>query len=182
MIHGVQAILGRIAEIEGRLAQLDAPQPAQAETRSFATVLQAAGPTGTPLPATDEPSPEYDSLVQQSAGRYGLDPGLVHAVIRAESDYDPKCHSHAGAMGLMQLMPETCRGYGISDPYDPAQNIDGGCRELSGYVQQFKGNVELALAAYNAGPNAVRRYGGVPPYRETQAYVPRVLQYWRGGR
>jgi soluble lytic murein transglycosylase-like protein len=112
-------------------------------------------------------------LIRQAATKYGVDEDLVHSVISAESDYDPNSHSSAGAMGLMQLMPATVQAMKIN-PWDPAQNINGGVRELRGYLDRFK-QVDLALAAYNAGPGAVHKYGGVPPYRETQAYVKRVL-------
>jgi soluble lytic murein transglycosylase-like protein len=171
----LSAILSRISTIEAKLGTLVAPAPVASPQPTFAAVIRRelaptpAAPTG------------VDAAVREAASRYGLDPALVHAVIKAESDYDPKCHSHAGAMGLMQLMPETCRDYGISDPYDATQNIMGGCRELREHLDQFGGDTELALAAYNAGPNAVRRHGGIPPYRETQAYVPRVMGYWKQG-
>ncbi len=185
-MQGMQGVLGRIAAIESRIDALQespapvsvggAPDSTQAEPVSFAQALQA-----TSALATSQNS-QVDGTVREAAAKYGLDPALVRAVIRTESDYDPRCRSSAGAMGLMQLMPETCHDYGISDPYDITQNIDGGCRELSGYFKQFGGNPELALAAYNAGAGAVRKYGGIPPYRETQAYVPKVMGLWRGGK
>ncbi|MBC7286554.1 MAG: transglycosylase SLT domain-containing protein [Armatimonadetes bacterium] len=117
---------------------------------------------------------DVDPLVQAAARKYGLNPALVHAVITAESDYDPMCVSHAGAMGLMQLMPETARAFRLTNPFDPAQNIDAGCRELKQYIDRFK-RLDLALAAYNAGPGAVLKYGGIPPFPETQTYVRKVL-------
>jgi len=169
------AILSRISTIEAKLRTLEAPACAASPQPAFAAVIRREL---APTPATPT---GVDAVVREAASRYGLDPALVHAVIKAESDYDPKCHSHAGAMGLMQLMPETCSDYGISDPYDVTQNIMGGCRELREHLNQFGGDTELALAAYNAGPNAVRRHGGIPPYRETRAYVPRVMRYWKQG-
>jgi soluble lytic murein transglycosylase-like protein len=119
--------------------------------------------------------------VEEAARRYGLDPALVDAVVRAESGYDPSATSPAGAMGLMQLMPATARALGVADPYDPVQNVHGGVRYLRGLVDRF-GDVTLALAAYNAGPGAVARHGGVPPYPETRAYVERVLRAWQRAR
>lgn len=118
----------------------------------------------------------YDGLIRTAAARCGLSADLVHAVVRAESDYDPDCVSSAGAMGLMQLMPGTARGLGVADAWDPAQNLLGGCRYLRAQLDRF-GDLSLALAAYNAGPGAVSRHGGIPPYRETQGYVRRVLGY-----
>ncbi len=123
---------------------------------------------------------KYDDLVSRACERYGVDKRLVHAVIRAESNYNPRCVSHAGAMGLMQLMPENCKDYGVSDPFDPAQNIDGGVRHLKDMLDG-QDTLALGLAAYNAGPGAVRRYGGIPPYRETQNYVNKITGWLAEG-
>ena len=119
----------------------------------------------------------YDLFVA-AARRHGLDPDLLWAVARAESGLNPHAVSPAGAMGLMQLMPATARALGVRDPFDPEQNVEAGARYLRQQLERF-GDIRLALAAYNAGPHAVERYGGVPPYRETQAYVERVLALWR---
>ena len=119
-------------------------------------------------------------LVTSLAARHRLDPRLVHAVIRVESGYNPRAISSKGAIGLMQLMPATARELDIDDPFDPAQNIAGGTRYLRSLLDRFQGSLELALAGYNAGPAAVRRFGGVPPFAETRTYVERVLRDYRG--
>lgn len=121
---------------------------------------------------------QFDALVRRAAERYQLQPELIHAVILAESAYDPQAVSHAGAVGLMQLMPATARHYGVKDRRDPAQNIDGGVRYLRDLLTRFE-RLPLAIAAYHAGETAVAKYGNqVPPYASTQAYVRNVLAYY----
>ena len=116
----------------------------------------------------------YDGLIQTYAAKHGLAPELVRAVIHTESGGNPRAVSPAGAMGLMQLMPENVKDAGIADPFDPEQNIAAGTRQLSDLMQQYHGNLDLALAGYNAGPGNVRKYGGVPPFAETQGYIRKV--------
>jgi hypothetical protein len=121
-------------------------------------------------------------LAQTMAPRFGLDPRLVLALISVESDFNPQAVSSKGAQGLMQLMPSTASRFQVQDPFDPAQNLAGGMAYLSWLVTHFDGSLTKALAGYNAGENAVQRYGGVPPYPETQAYVREVMQrYWDSG-
>jgi soluble lytic murein transglycosylase-like protein len=118
---------------------------------------------------------QIDNEIRRAARKYDLPAGLIRSVIRHESNFDPQAKSHAGALGLMQLMPATAREMGVGDPLDIEQNIDGGSRYLKKMLDQFDGDLRKALAAYNAGPGTVRRYGGVPPYRETRNYVRRVM-------
>lgn len=126
------------------------------------------------------PSGEIADLIEYYAHDRGLSPRLVQAVIQIESAYDSRARSRKGAMGLMQLMPDTARLLRVSDPYDPAQNIRGGTLYLRRQLDRFDGDLTLALAAYNAGPTAVTDYGGVPPYPETRNYVRKVLSLYRG--
>ena len=122
----------------------------------------------------------YAGQIHAAARAANLDPLLIHAVISAESGYNPSARSRAGAVGLMQLMPETAVRYSVMNRYDPDQNIHGGARYLRDLLQMFNNDLALALAAYNAGEQAVVKYGNrVPPYRETVAYVPRVMTYYR---
>lgn len=122
---------------------------------------------------------ELQSLVDTASQRNGVPAALVNAVVMAESAGNPSAISMAGAQGLMQLMPATSASCGVSNPFDPAQNVDCGSRYLRGLLSRYGNNVQLAVAAYNAGPGAVDQYGGVPPYAETRAYVSRVLTAYR---
>lgn len=122
---------------------------------------------------------DLQTLVSSASQRNGVAPGLVNAVVMTESAGDPSAISRAGAQGLMQLMPGTAAGCGVSNAFDPEQNVDCGTRYLHELLSRYNNNIELAVAAYNAGPGAVDQYHGVPPYAETRAYVERVLTAYR---
>lgn len=121
----------------------------------------------------------YRGVVEEACAVYKISEPLIRAVMEVESDYDRYAVSVAGARGLMQLMPQTMRHLGVSNPWDPRQNIMGGTRYLKGLLERFSGNVQLALAAYNAGSNAVLKYGSIPPYPQTRRYVLKVMERYR---
>ena len=143
------------------------PVPAQAE-QAQAAPLQAQ-PSGLLKDSV------YAELIASAAEAHGVNPLLVQALIQVESNYQPRARSSRGAMGLMQIMPATAREYRVRNAYDPKSNIDAGIRKLKGLLEKFGSDVTLALAAYNAGEGAVQKYNGIPPYRETQNYVSRIL-------
>jgi soluble lytic murein transglycosylase-like protein len=181
------AAVARVGEIESMIARAAQSPDAVANT-NFQQQLMQATAAGPGLGATagagataatggsGGPGP-YKAEIDAAAAKYGLDPALLRGLIRAESNFDPNAGSPAGAQGLCQLMPGTAASLGCTNVHDPAQNIDAGARYLKQQLDAFGGDVTKALAAYNAGPGAVKRYGGVPPYAETQAYVRRVQQY-----
>jgi soluble lytic murein transglycosylase-like protein len=126
----------------------------------------------------------YDDLIRTASGRYNVDADLVRAVIKAESDFNAGARSQKGAMGLMQLMPDTARLHNVNDAYDPSANVEGGVRHLRMLLDRYDGDLELSLAAYNAGSAAVEKHRGIPPFAETKDYVRRVLRFYdsyRGG-
>jgi soluble lytic murein transglycosylase-like protein len=149
--------------------------------REFATALDLAFETRDRREANDVSRASINRMIGASAAEFHVDPALVEAIVENESAFDPGATSGAGARGLMQLMPETAASLGVTDAYDPAQNVRGGTRYLRGLLDRFH-DVELAVAAYNAGPAAVERYGGVPPYAETQNYARGVLHRYRALR
>jgi soluble lytic murein transglycosylase-like protein len=140
------------------------------EAAGTGEVVQGRSRTGAKATGLD-----LNSLVRQTASQLEVEPELIHAVIRQESGYDPYAVSHKGAKGLMQLMPATARRFGVKDVFDPAENVQGGVKYLRQLLDRYDGDRRLALAAYNAGEGAVDRFGGVPPYRETQDYVDRIV-------
>jgi soluble lytic murein transglycosylase-like protein len=124
---------------------------------------------------------DIDAAIDQAASRHNVDPNLVRAVIKVESNFNPNAVSRRGAMGLMQLMPQTARQLRVSNPFDPQQNVDAGVRHLKQLMESYGGDVKLTLAAYNAGPGAVARSAGVPHFTETRNYVKRITQLYYGG-
>jgi soluble lytic murein transglycosylase-like protein len=179
----ISAVQNRIAEITGvpaagnEAAGTAAFQRALASAMNAGTVSAPASATDTGAPAASAPVPpdEIEALVSRNATTWQVDPSLVKAIIANESGFNADATSKVGAQGLMQLMPSTAQSVGVRNSYDPAQNVAGGTRYLKGLLDRFNGDVRLAVAAYNAGPGAVEKYGDVPPYAETQNYVQNVL-------
>lgn len=144
----------------GELSSVQRPQPSK----------------GSSLPGQNlQGKTDYDQLIMAMGQKYGVDSNLIKQVVNAESGYDSQAVSGAGAAGLMQLMPGTAESYGVQNSLDPVQNLDGGTHFLRDLLDRFQGNIPLALAAYNAGPGAVEKYQGIPPYKETQAYVQTIM-------
>ncbi|HEX8207504.1 MAG TPA: lytic transglycosylase domain-containing protein [Solirubrobacteraceae bacterium] len=172
----------RVEEIRAMIGALSGTPVAPPAGGDFSAQLAAAqgvapmaqsatGARGAPTPFAAE--------IEAAAAKHGVDPALLKALIRQESNFNPNAVSPAGASGLTQLMPGTAASLGVTDPTDPAQAIEGGAKYLRQQLDRFGGDVEKALAAYNAGPGAVAKFGGVPPYAETQAYVQKVMGYAR---
>lgn len=188
---GPAGIAARMSEIQARLQSAFGPTPGSSGPKSFASALQgqmggtlsgAIGPDGSaplsPLGLTTRPDgtapPELKQLINQAAARNGIDPDVLDSLVKQESGYSNSSHSRKGAMGLTQLMPDTAAELGVTNPFDPAQNIEGGAMYLKQQMNRFP-NLATALAAYNAGPGKVIKAGGVPNIPETQSYVRNIL-------
>jgi soluble lytic murein transglycosylase-like protein len=190
----IEAVMSRVSQIQSMLASAQGPivtAPAATEPKSFSTELAnatgssltaaapaATGATQTASTATVSELPSgtpYAAEITAAAKANGLDPALLAGLIKQESNFNPTAGSPAGARGLAQLMPATAAGLGVTDVLDPVQSINGGAKYLAQQLKTFGGDVAKALAAYNAGPGAVQRFGGIPPYAETQNYV-RIVQ------
>ncbi len=181
----VEAAVARVTQIQQMLGQATGVQPAApttADATSFQSQLQQATAAGAATPVAGaatgaDVSGQFSDQINAAAQKYGVDPALLKGLIRQESNFNPNAKSPAGAAGLCQLMPGTAAALGCTNPLDPAQAIDAGAKYLSQQLKAFGGDPRKALAAYNAGPGAVQRYGGVPPYAETQNYVRSVMAF-----
>ncbi len=192
-IDFIQARISQIdsylAQLDGKIAKIAAPQTGAAS--GFANVLDSvinteearADVKGRIKPDNLSKLPEdfesfIDEVAAETSSQYGVEitPNLLKSVIKQESGFNPEAKSHAGAQGLMQLMPATAKSLGVFNPLNPYQNVKGGAKYLAQMLQRFDGNLQKALAAYNAGPNAVEKHGTIPPYKETQNYVASIMR------
>lgn len=188
MANSLQMTLQRINAIERQFAalsmQTNLPMPENAKTDGdFQKILDKK----IEAVKSNEPAPkeEIDRLIEEYSAKNNLDKDFVKSVVRHESGFNVNATSKCGAMGLMQLMPATAESLGVTNAYDAEQNIAGGTKYLKGLMDRFDNNKELALAAYNAGPNAVKKYSGIPPYKETQNYVKNIMKTYdnyKGGK
>lgn len=180
---GIQGVEDRVAQLSNMLGIESTPSPSASP--AFNDALQGAlgnngfAPVNPGHGNTSIEPADIKSMIQSSALANGVDPHLFDALVQQESGYNPNSRSRAGAMGLTQLMPETASSLGVTSPFDPVQNLQGGAKYLKSLLNQFN-SVPLALAAYNAGPAAVIRHGGIPPYHETQNYVNSILAKYEG--
>ena len=157
------------SELKANISEKNHSGPSLAATRPVQQTAQVKNTSHAP----------FEHIINQAASTHQVDPHLIKAIIMAESRYNPNAVSKRGARGLMQLMPITAKSLGVVDSFDPEDNINGGVMYFKKLLDRFDGNVEFALAAYNAGSRYVRKYGGVPPFRQTQTYIHKVIKYHR---
>ena len=172
-IGGLEITLQRIQNIEQQFQKLTGE--VNKPSNEFQGILDASMRT---MSGEDVSKEEICGLIDEYSQKNGLDANFVKAVVKQESGFNEKATSHCGAAGLMQLMPGTAKGLGVKNPYDAEDNVRGGTKMLANLLKTYGGNKELALAAYNAGGGAVKKYGGIPPYQETQNYVKNVLSIY----
>lgn len=170
----------RYVNEEGTVCYTDLPLNKKAERIMRTDVPQATKEAGEPSGSTKSSGRDFHGIVRDKAHKYEIDPSLIHAVIKTESNGNPRAVSPKGAMGLMQLMPMTAHDLNVRNPFDPEENIDGGTKYLKYLIDKFRGDLTLALAAYNAGPKTVERTGTVPRIPETKDYVKKVLSLYNG--
>ncbi len=186
LAQGASAQIAKVVDDGGRSFFINANPPRSvkltATKRTNIYLPAEASFTGRSRPAVDIDRDGVEKIVREAADRHRMDPALVRAVIQTESNWNPKAYSHKGAGGLMQLIPTTAQRYGAYDVFDPQQNVDAGVKYLRTLLERYNGNLEMALAAYNAGEGAVDRVHGIPSFRETRSYVQRVQDaYFRPG-
>lgn len=151
----------------------------EAAKQQSASPAAASAPSASPVTSTNYPS-DYVDIINSACERHGVDASLVHAVVKVESDFNPYAVSRKGARGLMQLMPQTALDWNVKNSFDPTDNIDGGVKYLKYLIDRYEGNLSLALAAYNSGETSVKKWGTIPPFKETQQYVKRILNIYYG--
>lgn len=203
---GIEAVESRMKQIEGLIRNVQVRKAAEVQSQPSSLPVDPLDKTSEPKPfqfylkqageapvsqtaimpslptSAKERAQAFQPLIEGLSQKHGVDKNLINAVIQQESGFNPAAVSRAGATGLMQLMPGTAQGLGVHNAKDPAQNLEGGIRYLKGLLEQFNGNIPLALAAYNAGPGAVTKHKGIPPYKETQNYVRNILAMYLQSR
>lgn len=187
LCFAVQADIYRITDTDGKVTFTNVAQKRIPKGAEYKLILKSLirprkrGRGKSTYTAMNQNRDKFEPIIKLAARQHSVDAKLLHAVIRAESAYNPKAVSHKGAVGLMQLMPQTADRYGVKDRKDPKQNINGGAKYLSDLISMFSSDIRLAVAAYNAGEHNVIKYGNkIPPFKETQHYVKKVMKFYRG--